>query len=69
VLAIASTLFVRFFGAPAPNGRLGAHHHASRQREVSVVGELGLAVDVAQNAAAGVSDANNPSDNTAASRE
>jgi hypothetical protein len=32
----------------------GARHRASGQREVSVVGEFGIAADVAQNAAAGV---------------
>ena len=48
--------------------RLGARHHARRHREVSVVGKLGLAVDVAQNTAAGYP--NIPSNNTtAAGRE
>jgi hypothetical protein len=36
--------------------RLGARHHASRQHEVSFVGELGLAVDVTQNAAVAASE-------------
>ena len=36
--------------------RLGAHHHVSRHGEVSVYDEFGPSVDVAQNAAAGVSE-------------
>jgi hypothetical protein len=35
---------------------LGDRHHTSGQRELSDVGEFGLAVDVAQNTAAGASE-------------
>jgi len=43
-------------GAARDRRRRGARHHASRQHEVSVVGELGLAVDIAQNAAVAASE-------------
>ena len=41
---------------PTAYRRLGARHHASCEREASVVGELRLAVDVAQNATAEASE-------------